>query len=174
MPLSIDPSASLWLSLATDRDKPEATRPAFRCQFLTVRQRLQMDRLYAEAVAGLESEGPGGGSIAYANDIAQALAIAVIDWRNLRTPFSEDAFHDVLTFEEMAELFWLCINESSAKARELFRCASASRSATEASARNAGAENAMTSPATSNRSSSDAPAAASPTAPNATGPASNA
>jgi hypothetical protein len=81
MPLSIDPEATVWTSLITDRAKPEASRPAFECKFLSVRENQQVRRIYDQAVADV-----AGDDDAYAAKLLDAIMVGVIGWRNIFVP----------------------------------------------------------------------------------------
>ena len=82
MPIAFDPEAVAWFSLEADLDKPEAKRPAFCSRFLTCRQALRVQELL-RAWAGetrLEAQ------IAL---LTEALAIGLVDWRNVRDQFDQ-------------------------------------------------------------------------------------
>lgn len=142
MPLSIDPDSFVWVSLATDKAKPEAARPAFKCKFLTVRENLRARALYEDAIKLGETDDAG-----YVGKILDGILIGVGAWRNLPGEFSRDALQDVLSFQELTELFWLTITETRAVAAELFRSASAPPPASVDSVPTVAAASAPTNPA---------------------------
>jgi hypothetical protein len=130
MPLSLDPDRTAAYSLASDTDKPEATRPAFICRFMTRRQH-QKHREIMERAA---SESDDSRVFAL---IMEAIGIGVIDWRNFDKPFSRETIEDVLSDRELWELAWNYPIAVKLGEQSLGELRSRSRTSTTASVENA-------------------------------------
>jgi hypothetical protein len=103
MPRSLDPSSRLTMVLACDVDKPKESQPRIFAKTLTLNQQRKliaaMDRMRLEA----------GDKIEAALDAAE---ICLTGWENMTDPttgkaipFSRDTIGDVLSIEELVEVF---------------------------------------------------------------------
>ena len=98
MPLALTTDDRFELTLETDKDKDEATRPAFVFRYLSGREQ----KALAVALGAIENV-PSG--LAGIEAWFTALRVAgLVDWRNCGQPFDDDALEDVLRFAEAEEL----------------------------------------------------------------------
>ena len=107
MPLALDPSETVPVSLKIDAAKPDGARPTFLLRFLTCREVLTVERM--TKVAFDEKDNAVG--LEKLNDV---LRVGLTGWRNVigrdgePVPFSIEAVDDVLTMGEKWELAY-CI-----------------------------------------------------------------
>ena len=103
MPRSLDPSSRLTMVLACDVDKPRETQPRIFARTLTLNQQ----RKLMAAMSRMKSD--PADKIEAALDAAE---ICLVGWENMADPetggnieFSRDAIGDVLSIEELVEVF---------------------------------------------------------------------
>lgn len=106
MPISTNPHATAPFSLASDRELPLSTRPAFLVRFMTELEHKRHDELMRQAAAELDDR-------RCAELLIAAVRIGVVGWRNFTDPasgqpiaFSDQAFFDVLPDTERWEVAW--------------------------------------------------------------------
>lgn len=103
MPRSLDPSSRITIVLAGDADKLRETQPRIFARTLTINQQRKL-----MAAMGRMKTDPE-----YKIDAAlDAAEICLVGWENMTDPatgsqieFSRDAIGDVLSFEELCEVF---------------------------------------------------------------------
>jgi hypothetical protein len=110
MPLALDPEQTVPISLEVDKAKPDATRPAFLCRFLTKRKMTRVLDLLKQAQATDDYD-------AAHKVIDEALNVGIVGWRNIAAdgkpiPFAPDAYDEVLTGTEKFELAQKQISET--------------------------------------------------------------
>ena len=116
MPKSLDPSSRLTMVLACDLDKPRETQPRIFARTLTLNQQRKlmaaMDRMRNTA----------DGKIDAALDAAE---VCLSGWENMIDPatgqaivFSRESIGDVLSIDELAEVFGAVMTAGSASASE--------------------------------------------------------
>lgn len=155
MPLGLDPQATFELSLDTDKEKPQATRPAFVFRFLTSRQFLKVQQLRAAA----REEKDNAACLA---KMDEALLIGLAGWKNMGdVAFSADAINDVLTIDERWELLESYLaeqrtSEVSKKASRLLSSGGGVGSVTDATAASAPSNTPSPNPSSSDPSASNA------------------
>lgn len=105
MPRSLDPNNKLTFVLACDMDKPKETQPRIFARTLTVNQQ----RHLMTSMQGMRTEGGPETKIDAALDAAE---VCLLGWENMidpvtseAIPFSRQAIGDVLTLDEMVEVF---------------------------------------------------------------------
>jgi len=116
MPRSLDPSSRLTMVLACDVDKPKETQPRIFARTLTLNQQ----RKLMAAMSRMKSEPDD--KIEAAIDAAE---ICLIGWENMIDPqtgnaieFSREAIGDVLSIEELVEVFSAVTSAGSATASD--------------------------------------------------------
>ncbi len=150
MPLALDPHETVPVSLALDADKPEESRPTFICRFVSSRDVIRIEELVAEAAA------QGTSNKDVNAKLNEALALEVVDWKNMGAAFGPDCL-DILTIEEKFELVGRALSAASVDFFRRRRLLLQSPSATAKSAPNASPNAAATSqPATATTSTSPA------------------
>lgn len=104
MPRSLDPSSRLTLVLSCDVDKPRAEQPRIYARTLTVNQQRQLLRAMQDM-----QEASAERKIDAALDAAM---ICLTGWENMVSPdsgeaipFSREAIGDVLSLDELGEVF---------------------------------------------------------------------
>jgi len=103
MPRSLDPSSRLTMVLACDVDKPRETQPRIFARTLTLNQQRKLMAAMSRMQTASADE-----KIEAALDAAE---ICLIGWENMTgqngesIKFSRDAIGDVLSMEELAEVF---------------------------------------------------------------------
>jgi hypothetical protein len=148
MPLSTNPDDLIPFSLMLDEqaEKDPAKRPTFLLRFLSVRQLLSVQRLYADALAPDTTDEQANAKL---NDI---LAIGLGGWRHLPIPFAADKpgdaldAADVLTPGEKAELAKAVGTKPRLTETDRKNSVSRSSSSTESCASTAPVTSAATSP----------------------------
>ena len=109
MPRSLDPSSRLTFVLACDADKPAATQPRFFAKCLTLNQQ----RKLLTAVDGLRTSDTPESKLDSALDAA---VICLTGWENMGgIEFSREAIGDVLSIDEIIEVFDAVIGASTPK-----------------------------------------------------------
>lgn len=116
MPRSLDPASRLTMVLACDVDKPRETQPRIFARTLTLNQQ----RKLMAAMGRMKSEPDD--KIEAAIDAAE---ICLIGWENMTDPqtgkaieFSREAIGDVLSIEELVEVFGAVTSAGSATASD--------------------------------------------------------
>ena len=116
MPRSLDPSSRLTMVLVCDVDKPKETQPRIFARTLTLNQQ----RKLMAAMGRMKSEPDD--KIEAAIDAAE---ICLIGWENMRDPqtgkaieFNREAIGDVLSIEELVEVFNAVTSAGSATASD--------------------------------------------------------
>lgn len=108
MPLSDDPNALGVFSLATDRDKPEATRPCFVVRFVTRGKDRERKRLIEQAETTIDD------AERFAL-LLKAIKTCVVGWRNVKgddgaeLPFNDENLEAKLNDREFWELARGCV-----------------------------------------------------------------
>ena len=103
MPRSLDPSSRLTMVLACDVDKPRETQPRIFARTLTLNQQRKLMAAMARMQTASADE-----KIDAALDAAE---ICLTGWENMTSQngeaikFSREAIGDVLSMEELAEVF---------------------------------------------------------------------
>lgn len=103
MPRSLDPSSRLTMVLACDVDKPRETQPRIFARTLTLNQQRKLMAAMSRMQTASADE-----KIEAALDAAE---ICLTGWENMTgqngesIQFSRDAIGDVLSMEELAEVF---------------------------------------------------------------------
>jgi len=103
MPRSLDPSSRLTMVLACDVDKPRETQPRIFARTLTLNQQRKLMAAMSRMQTASADE-----KIEAALDAAE---ICLTGWENMTgqngesIKFSRDAIGDVLSMEELAEVF---------------------------------------------------------------------
>lgn len=116
MPKSLDPSSRLTMVLACDVDKPSETQPRIFARTLTLNQQRKlmaaMDRMRNTAE----------GKIDAALDAAE---VCLSGWENMKDPatgleivFGREAIGDVLSIDELAEVFGAVLAAGSTSASD--------------------------------------------------------
>lgn len=112
MPRSLDPSSRLTLVLACDVDKPVEVQPRLYARCLTLNQQ----RKLIDAIEGLRDSESAAAKMESALDAA---AICLVGWENVSDPvtqqpipFSREAIGDVLSIQEIIEIFEAVIGAS--------------------------------------------------------------
>lgn len=105
MPRSLDPNNRLTFVLACDLDKPKETQPRIFARTLTINQQ----RRLMSAMHEMRDDGGPASKIDAALDAAE---VCLVGWENMIDPatnqeiaFSREAIGDVLTIDEMVEVF---------------------------------------------------------------------
>ena len=105
MPRSLDPSSRLTMVLACDVDKPAETQPRIFARTLTLNQQ----RKLMQAMDAMNKAVTPVEKIEAALDAAE---VCLIGWQNMADPdtgkpieFTRDNIGDVLTLEELVEVF---------------------------------------------------------------------
>jgi hypothetical protein len=113
MPRSLDPSSRLTLVLACDVDKPRETQPRIFARSLAINQQRQL----MAAMSRMQTESD---KIEAALDAAE---ICLTGWENMNNPdtgekivFSRETIGDVLSIEELVEVFNAVTSAGSATA----------------------------------------------------------
>lgn len=141
MPIAFDPDSFLWVCFPTDRDKPEATRPAFKLRPFTMRTAARWRERMREIVETAKTDD------AAREEVLRELSGVVLGWRNLEG----ETLADVLTELELYAMAWALPDWASAAEVDLKKSGSQSQFAGAASAGNA-LTDATTAPAASNPS----------------------
>ena len=116
MPRSLDPSSRLTMVLACDVDKPRETQPRIFARTLTLNQQ----RNLMAAMSRMQTASAGE-KIDAALDAAE---LCLTGWENMTgqngeaIQFSRDAIGDVLSMEELAEVFSAVSGAGKASASE--------------------------------------------------------
>ena len=116
MPRSLDPSSRLTMVLACDVDKPRETQPRIFARTLTLNQQRKLMAAMARMQTASADE-----KIDAALDAAE---ICLTGWENMTgqngeaIQFSRDAIGDVLSMEELAEVFSAVSGAGKASASE--------------------------------------------------------
>jgi len=116
MPRSLDPSSRLTMVLACDVDKPRETQPRIFARTLTLNQQRKliaaMDRMRLES----------GDKIEAALDAAE---ICLTGWENMTDPttgqtipFCRESIGDILSIDELAEVFGAVMQAGTASAAD--------------------------------------------------------
>jgi uncharacterized Rossmann fold enzyme len=105
MPKSLDPNSRLTFVLACDVDKPIETQPQIFARVLTINQQRKL-------VASMQSMRTDGDTAATFEAALDAAEICLVGWQNMidpatgePIPFSRDTIGDVLTVDELVEVF---------------------------------------------------------------------
>lgn len=105
MPRSLDPSSRLTLVLACDVDKPREQQPRFYARCLTLNQQRQL-------LTTVEAMQAATSPTAKMDAALDAAALCIVGWENMTDPatgqpltFSREAIGDVLSMQELAEVF---------------------------------------------------------------------
>jgi hypothetical protein len=105
MPKSLDPNSKLTFVLACDVDKPIETQPRIFARVLTINQQRKL-------VASMQSMRSDGDTAATFEAALDAAEICLVGWQNMidpatgePIPFSRDTIGDVLTVDELVEVF---------------------------------------------------------------------
>lgn len=105
MPKSLDPSARITMVLACDVDKPTDTQPRIFARSLTINQQRQL----LAAMSAMQTADKAEGKIDAALDAAE---VCLTGWENMvqpetgdAIPFTRQAIGDVLSIEELTEIF---------------------------------------------------------------------
>lgn len=113
MPRSLDPSSRLTFVLACDIDKPSESQPRIFARTLTLNQQ----RKLMKAMASLRGADDPDMQIDAGLDAAE---ICLTGWENMidpatgqSIPFSRETIGDVLSIEELAEVFEAVIGSST-------------------------------------------------------------
>jgi len=113
MPISFDPNATFQIVLATDADKPAGQRPAFIFRYMTNREWLRVEELFAAAdEASTTSE--------YVTRTNDALRIGLVGWEHMvdrdgqEIPYANQDLDRVTTAIDSSELRARLFEESSA------------------------------------------------------------
>jgi len=102
--IATDPNQRIGFTLPAYKKLPAEQQPTFFARFITVRQAKRMEDLSNKARA--ESS---------ADVLCEALAIALVDWRNVTDynaqpiPFDPAAIPDFVTMQELWELWTLML-----------------------------------------------------------------
>lgn len=117
MPRSLDPNSRITMVLACDVDKPADSQPRIFARTLTLNQQR---RLMAAMRSMKDASGDADRIIDSALDAAE---VCLIGWENMNDPatgdaipFSRDAIGDVLSLEEMTEVFGAVLDSSKVDA----------------------------------------------------------
>ena len=116
MPRSLDPASRLTMVLACDVDKPRETQPRIFARTLTLNQQRKL-----MAAMGRMQTASAGEKIDAALDAAE---LCLTGWENMTgqngeaIQFSRDAIGDVLSMEELAEVFSAVSGAGKASASE--------------------------------------------------------
>ena len=116
MPRSLDPSSRLTMVLACDVDKPRETQPRIFARTLTLNQQRKLMAAMARMQTASADE-----KIDAALDAAE---ICLTGWENMTSQngeaikFSREAIGDVLSMEELAEVFSAVSGAGKASASE--------------------------------------------------------
>ena len=111
MPRSLDPSAKITMVLACDADKPRETQPRIFARTLTLNQQ----RKLMTAMTRMNTASEADQKIDAALDAAE---ICLTGWENMTDEtghailFSREAIGDVLTIDELGEVF-NCVTAAS-------------------------------------------------------------
>ena len=104
MPRSLDPSSKLTMVLACDVDK--TPQPKIFAKTPTLNQQRKLVALL---------QGLGGGDIAASMDaLLDAAAMCLTGWENIPVAFSRETIGDVLTLDELVEVFTFLAASTSA------------------------------------------------------------
>lgn len=105
MPRSLDPNSKLTFVLACDADKPKETQPRIFARTLTLNQQ----RKLMSAMTRLQTGDDANTKIDAGLDAAE---VCLVGWENMTDPhtgeaiaFSRDAIGDVLSIDELVEVF---------------------------------------------------------------------
>lgn len=107
MPLALDPSATIWAHLESDKDKNP--RPEFEIRFLTRRELSRANKIIDESRAGVDYDASHA-------KLDEALAIGVVGWREIKSrdgtaiTFGVGKLDEVLTGREKFELAELMLS----------------------------------------------------------------
>lgn len=118
MPKSLDPSSRITMVLACDLDKPKETQPRIFARTLTLNQQ----RRLMEAMGRMRSCEQAEDKLTAALDAAE---VCLLGWENMTDPhsgdpiaFSRDAIGDVLSIDELVEVFDAVSSTSTASAAD--------------------------------------------------------
>ena len=113
MPRSLDPNSRLTFALACDIDKPKESQPRIFARTLTLNQQ----RKLLKAMSRLQTGDDADAKIDAGLDAAE---VCLIGWENMTDPatgeaipFSRETIGDVLSIEELAEVFEAVIGSST-------------------------------------------------------------
>lgn len=116
MPRSLDPSSRITMVLACDLDKPREIQPRIFARTLTLNQQRKLMAAMSRMKTG------NGDNIEAAIDAAE---ICLTGWENMIDPstgddikFSRDTIGDVLSIEELAEVFTAVTSAGSMSAED--------------------------------------------------------
>jgi len=105
MPKSLDPNSKLTFVLACDVGKPIETQPRIFARVLTINQQRKL-------VASMQSMRTDGDTAATFEAALDAAEICLVGWQNMidpttgdPIPFNRDTIGDVLTVDELVEVF---------------------------------------------------------------------
>jgi hypothetical protein len=99
MPVALEPDREFWVSLESDKDRPDDVRPAFCCRAQSMRGQLRI----SETIDKLK-DSPS--TAALFGTLSEALSGVVTGWRNMPVEYSPDAWLDVLQAAEAIELLY--------------------------------------------------------------------
>lgn len=100
MPRSLDPNSKLTMVLACDVDK--TPQPKIFAKAPTLNQQRKL--------IGLMGSLEGGDLPAKFDAIIDAAAVCLIGWENIDVPFSRETIGDVLSLDELLEVFTFLIS----------------------------------------------------------------
>ena len=113
MPRSLDPSSRLTFVLKCDVDKPKESQPRIFARTLTLNQQ----RKLMKAMVSLRGANDPDAQIEAGLDAAE---VCLTGWENMTDPatgeaipFSRETIGDVLSIEELAEVFEAVIGSST-------------------------------------------------------------
>ncbi len=143
MPISLDPNATLEIEIVQDGEP----KPVLICRFLSCRDVMEVDRLYADATTG-------GKSTEEQNTIInQAIRVIVTGWKNVidrdgqAVPFNDEGMNRAFTPMEKILMVKLLPNEIATSELEKKAFALRARTTAGGSATPAREANAKNSPA---------------------------
>ena len=106
MPRSLDPSSKLTMVLACDADK--TPQPKIFAKAPTLNQQRKLITLLTSL--------DGGGLAEKFDAIIDAAAVCLTGWENIPVEFSRDSIGEVLSLEEIVEVFSFLVGSSTASA----------------------------------------------------------
>lgn len=137
MPLATDPKATFDVVLKTDEDKPAESRPTFTVRHLSSREQRDASRIdqAAREIEAATQPGAALGDVQAAADtmvekLLALLRLAVIGWRNLTDrqgkpiPFDPARIDEVLTPNEIWELYYAALSGATLTGADRKNCES--------------------------------------------------
>lgn len=117
MPKSLDPSSRITMVLASDVDKPPETRPRIFARTMSINQHRRM----MDAMERMRQCEKPVDKLTAALDAAE---ICIIGWENMvdcngnSIPCTRESIGDVLTIDELVEVFDVVSSQSAASAAD--------------------------------------------------------